>query len=58
MGVTFDELQGRRFVRDTLLETPPRMIPEIARNLRNTARQRPVEFARGMIFALEQVMPK
>lgn len=58
MGVTFDELQGRRFVRDTLRATPPRMIPEIARNLRNTARQRPADYARGMIFALEQVVPK
>jgi len=55
MAVSFDELQGRRFARDTLLDTPPLMLREVAKNLRNTATKRPADYARGMIRALEEL---
>lgn len=58
MAVSFDELQGRRYARDTLLSTPARLIPEVARNLRNTAKQRPACFARGMLSVLDGVTAK
>lgn len=51
----WDELQGYRFARDTLLDTPPALMPQVIRNLRENARKHPADFQRGMLALLAKV---
>lgn len=54
----FDELQGYRYARDTLLSTSPRMMPDVIRNLRDAADKHPASYAAGILKMLEKVSAK
>lgn len=56
--MTFDELQGYRYARDTLLNTPPRLMPETIRNLRASASKHAAQYAAGITKLLDQVQAK
>lgn len=51
----WDELQGYRYARDTLLDTPPALIPQTIRNLRENAGKHPADFQRGMLALLDRL---
>lgn len=51
----WDELQGYRYARDTLLDTPPRMIPTVIANLRKAAEKHSEEYKRGMLLVLDEL---
>lgn len=54
----FDNIQGYRFARDTLLNTPASLLPEVIRNLRASLSRHPAQYAAGIARLLDEVKPK